>query len=126
MKEKRPYFRFSINDLEALFAQYSNDKRILTELKRELAHRERPRARKLLSRVNDALYRPLLPTSPPPPPPPYPDLKEPVQNKVTQIPLQSQNPNHIDKSQPNRQPKWILLFVSVIIVLAILIYANTR
>ena len=47
----RPYISYLTKDLVALFEKHPNDKKILIELKKELVHRNRPKAVKLLERV---------------------------------------------------------------------------
>lgn len=51
----RPYISYLTKDLIELFDKHQNDEKILTALKKELVHRDRPKAVKLLARVENRL-----------------------------------------------------------------------
>lgn len=55
MATLRPYFGSSIEDLESLFATHKDDLKLLKKLQEELAHRSRPRARKLAAEIESIL-----------------------------------------------------------------------
>lgn len=51
----RPYFKYSLADLEALFTASGADPRTLERIRRELQHRDTDRAARLRKKVADAL-----------------------------------------------------------------------
>ena len=51
----RPYISYETKDLIQLFEKHPNDKKILTELKKELTHRKREKGQKLLAKVEARL-----------------------------------------------------------------------
>ena len=51
----RRYFRSSIEELKQLFGSSTGDHTVLNELRDELSHRDRPRAKALAKKVADQL-----------------------------------------------------------------------
>ena len=65
----RRYFRTTIDDLERLFESSKGDRAVLNDLREELSHRDRPRAKALAKKVEDQLAvmgKTKTPDSPPP------------------------------------------------------------
>lgn len=70
--QKRPYFKNSITDLEAIYSLNASDRSILMLLSKELMHRNTPKAKALLQKVDKSLigdasvsYTTSQPASPP-------------------------------------------------------------
>ncbi|WP_155895604.1 hypothetical protein [Comamonas aquatica] len=64
--QKRPYFRNSITELEAIYSLNASDRSILILLSKELMHRNTPKAKALLQKVDKSLIGD-GPVSPPTP-----------------------------------------------------------
>lgn len=86
---KRPYFKLSIDALEALYQQNKGDEALLKSLAAELVHRDRPKAKALqrqvaqrLAALSSGASQPIKPPPPvqppvtPPPPPPGSEQQE--------------------------------------------------
>lgn len=55
MATQRPYFASSIEDLEKLFEESRRDRKTLAKIRKELAYRKRPRARRLAAQIDAVL-----------------------------------------------------------------------
>ena len=79
---KRPYISYLTKDLVRLFEKHPNDKKVLTELKNELVHRNKEKAIKLLARVEARLAAigegGAAPEQIPLPMSPKPDVRKPL------------------------------------------------
>lgn len=86
----REYFKLGIAELEDLFEKSKDNKKILNKIKNELKHRTRPRAKKLLIKVEQTLSKqwislPIVPPEPavpvrPEPAPSHPPIAVPQEN----------------------------------------------
>ena len=86
--QKRPYFRNSITELEAIYSLNASDRSILILLSKELMHRNTPKAKALLQKVDKSLIGD-GPVSPPTQPPSPPIAPKPTAAPATEPPTPS-------------------------------------
>lgn len=94
MSEKRPWFSSTTQELEEIFRQNRGDREVLLALKNELAHRKRPRARRLLEQVVSFLDQELLVAMP-----------EPARSDQAELPLKRTHNINLEKPEPPAEPK---------------------